>query len=373
MGKKEALGSTEIRIDVGNAVFIGSYKSDSYEEVLKDFESAKTVKILTYSTSMKRNSIRMNALRNLPESTNVELIFALPKVEREKKIVEGKVTYGEYKREDIEKEIKKLSEILDLPNFKSCPEIKVCLSNHAKIIGTENVAYIGSANYSEGSYFNFEAGFIVRDNVAISKIYRQFLGRIGTSSVLFDDKDYIRIHFLRHENNLSYIKDYFVSFKTNGYLYENLEIMPKEALDELRRFLKKIKKSSIYPELGGYDGNISSLCDLIDDITNYKDLWAMLSEISEENIYNTFSEYYRVSKKLPPEKPDDVEIEMISEDEVFIDLVDMVDYGDPMAEVEKLWSEYASHCSEIIKYTVDLLQEMIDILAEICTPIKDKK
>lgn len=39
----------------------------------------------------------------------------------------------------------------------------IFFSNHAKIIMTDNIAYVGSSNFSEESADNFESGFISRD------------------------------------------------------------------------------------------------------------------------------------------------------------------------------------------------------------------
>lgn len=38
-------------------------------------------------------------------------------------------------------------------------EVYFCFSNHAKIIMTDNIAYVGSSNFSEESADNFELGF----------------------------------------------------------------------------------------------------------------------------------------------------------------------------------------------------------------------
>lgn len=42
-------------------------------------------------------------------------------------------------------------------------EVYFCFSNHAKIIMTDNIAYVGTSNFSEESVENFESSFISRD------------------------------------------------------------------------------------------------------------------------------------------------------------------------------------------------------------------
>jgi len=47
-------------------------------------------------------------------------------------------------------------------------------NNYSKIIMTNNIAYIGSANYSTESSNNFESGFITRDIEIINQIRDNF-------------------------------------------------------------------------------------------------------------------------------------------------------------------------------------------------------
>ena len=62
-------------------------------------------------------------------------------------------------------------------------------ANHAKIIGTENILYIGSANYSDESSDNIESGTIITDKVAINRIYEEFFPVIiEESTPYFEDE-----------------------------------------------------------------------------------------------------------------------------------------------------------------------------------------
>lgn len=62
-------------------------------------------------------------------------------------------------------------------------------TNHAKIIGTENILYVGSANYSDESIDNIESGTIITDKAAIGKIYDEFFSAvIEESTPYFDDE-----------------------------------------------------------------------------------------------------------------------------------------------------------------------------------------
>ncbi len=60
--------------------------------------------------------------------------------------------------------------------------------NHAKIIGTEDIVYIGSANFSNESANNIETGVIIEDKVFIQKLYSEFFDHakiIGTEDIVY--------------------------------------------------------------------------------------------------------------------------------------------------------------------------------------------
>lgn len=76
-----------------------------------------------------------------------------------------------YSKKDIENKLKDLKELFDASKFNSNNiSIYFCFKNHAKLIGADNRLYIGSANYSNGSKFKFEAGVIVKNKDAIQRV-----------------------------------------------------------------------------------------------------------------------------------------------------------------------------------------------------------
>ena len=56
------------------------------------------------------------------------------------------------------------------------------MENHAKIIGTEHIVYIGSQNYSDESRGNIEAGIIIRDSAFIQQLYSDFFESVVENS-----------------------------------------------------------------------------------------------------------------------------------------------------------------------------------------------
>lgn len=63
-------------------------------------------------------------------------------------------------------------------------------TNHAKIIGTENILYVGSANYSDESEDNIESGTIITDKEAIKSIYKEFFSSVIDESIPYYDDNF---------------------------------------------------------------------------------------------------------------------------------------------------------------------------------------
>ena len=59
---------------------------------------------------------------------------------------------------------------LNPEGFGPLARVFFCFANHAKIILTDAVVYVGSANYSEESARNWEAGVVIRDPTALAAI-----------------------------------------------------------------------------------------------------------------------------------------------------------------------------------------------------------
>lgn len=66
--------------------------------------------------------------------------------------------------------------------FGPLARVFFCFASHAKIIMTNTVGYVGSANYSEESARNWEAGVIVRDRTTLAAI-AEMVGAIEAESV----------------------------------------------------------------------------------------------------------------------------------------------------------------------------------------------
>ena len=156
----------------GGEVVLGR-ESMNYQIVLDDFPKANQVRILTYNISKNQYKNELiNALKSIKEDADVKIVSNIPS---------RMPTYFSNFTAYLER--------LNPENFQSNPEVSFNFANHAKIIGTENILYIGSANYSDESSDNIESGTIITDKVAINRIYEEFFPVIiEESTPYFEDE-----------------------------------------------------------------------------------------------------------------------------------------------------------------------------------------
>lgn len=90
-------------------------------------------------------------------------------------------------------------------------EVYFCFSNHAKIVMTNNIAYIGSSNFSEESADNFESGFISKDADFIEFLEEEIFPWIIESSSEYktDEENTKDLDFERkHKEDLQRIRGF---------------------------------------------------------------------------------------------------------------------------------------------------------------------
>lgn len=155
-----------VNFPIDDVELIGSKNKYGFDSVLLDFKNAKEIRILTYS---KISGNVLERLRDLSGNVDIKIIIAPAGLPAEKSS-----NYMTYSKKDIENKLKDLKELFDASKFNSNNiSIYFCFKNHAKLIGADNRLYIGSANNSNGSKFNFEAGVIVKNKDAIQRVYNE--------------------------------------------------------------------------------------------------------------------------------------------------------------------------------------------------------
>ncbi|MFS3912946.1 hypothetical protein ACL9ST_01625 [Bacillus australimaris] len=148
-------------VEFTRAKFIMTKDELGYGDVLEDFATAEFIYIVTYNISRKIETL-LEELRDVPEDTEIKVFTNIPS------------RFNEYTKEWAIRNARTLIDIyvakLDPEKFNEKFKSLFVFNNHAKIIMTNNIGYIGSANYSSESANNFEAGVIIEDEHAILQI-----------------------------------------------------------------------------------------------------------------------------------------------------------------------------------------------------------
>ena len=193
----------EINVEIPEitAMFVGTKGKYGFAQVVDDFPNAKEVRILTYSRiGYGNNNLKLRELQTLSPETKLCIIVALPGLKNPK--IDGQYEHNQFREDSIVMELGKIKQQFDISQYSSKDvEMYVCFKNHAKLIGTENVLYIGSANYSDNSVQNYEAGMIIRDKSVIKEIYEKYFDEIVAVRYYADEYDTIRLQIQHHENS----------------------------------------------------------------------------------------------------------------------------------------------------------------------------
>lgn len=173
----------ELSFDGGR--FISLNGELNYKEVLSNFPTAKIIRILTYNISKnQRQDALLDALRNT--TADIQLITNVPSRMDEYYNSDAGRRMRSTARSNIQVYVSKLNP----DNFPGQFLPFFSVHNHAKIIGTENIVYIGSANYSNESADNIETGVLIEDKEFIQKLYLQFFDKVKNESLSYFDENF---------------------------------------------------------------------------------------------------------------------------------------------------------------------------------------
>lgn len=160
--------------------FVSSNDELNYKEVLNDFSNAKIIRIITYNISKNQNyDALLDALKNT--NADIQLITNVPSRMETYYDSEAGLRMRSAAKNNIRVYISKLNPEGFQGQFIPFFNIK----NHAKIIGTENIVYIGSANFSNESAYNIETGVLIEDKNFIQNLYKQFFDEVKNESLSY--------------------------------------------------------------------------------------------------------------------------------------------------------------------------------------------
>lgn len=168
-----------------NGTFVSFPGELNYKRVLEAFPSANIIRILTYNISGNyRNDRLLSALSNT--NADVQIITNIPSRMNDYHNSVAGQTMRSTARRNIQTYIAKLNPEKFPLGFTSFFNFH----NHAKIIGTENIVYIGSANFSNESAKSIETGVIIEDRDFIRKLYSDFFDGIAKDSLSYYDETF---------------------------------------------------------------------------------------------------------------------------------------------------------------------------------------
>lgn len=158
----------------GNVVLSqGGY---GFQPVIDDFQNASFINIVTYNITSFRGSELVTLIKDIPLEIPVNLILNIPKK-----------SYGS---SDAANQIYWYLRTLERHNFNDL-NVYFNFSNHAKLIMTNNKAYIGSQNFSDASVDKIELGIIVENTKDLEKIRNNIFEVIKSNSIRYATSHYI--------------------------------------------------------------------------------------------------------------------------------------------------------------------------------------
>ncbi|MDQ0878965.1 hypothetical protein QFZ77_007624 [Paenibacillus sp. V4I3] len=268
MGKTTIIPLIPGQIDIVTSV--GEF---NFQEVLDDFPNAEKIFVTTYNISAQRSKL-LQALEDAATHAEVRIVTNIP--DRYDQY------YGRAPRERAAESIERYTERLDPGQFESLATA-FNFKNHSKVVMTENIAYIGSANFSDESKRSRETGFIIRGHDLVAKISDNLVPILIGEGIpyfggMLDDKKLLLSYLLsRMEGAASTIRDELFTFV--GHPLEDIEIynihdpwLTTKSIDALIEELDAIdaELDNEFRTVGGLE-HVSELID-IDTINKIKDI-----------------------------------------------------------------------------------------------------
>jgi len=286
-----------------NTKFVYSKNELGYQDVLDRFGTASEITIITYNISPKEKEL-VDALRSAGRHCVINVITNIP--DRFEKY------YGDKYREKARQTINLYLSKLNPEKLGTKAAVYFDFSNHGKIIMTDEIVYIGSANYSEKSADNTEFGFISTDKEFINYINAQVLPDVKASAVPYYEYDYtallleanVVLSVVYNIKNKLYEEVYRLhdDFDVEGYYYVEYEAsLTVNSLEQMVQIVKEACNiaSDIYDAidtitLGDEEETIEAndiyeelltLCSRIEEIREF-DTLIELSEFNPEEFVN---------------------------------------------------------------------------------------
>jgi len=164
-----------------------SKDSCGYQEVIDDFVNASFITIVTFNISANNKRL-LRQIDSLEHQPKVKIITNIPN--------RYATYYSEAARKKARTNIIGYMSQLNPEKFSGNVTSYFNFNNHSKIILTDNIAYIGSANFSPESNSNNETGFLIRDRNTIDEINEEIITIFENESIPYHGSQVTRINVL---------------------------------------------------------------------------------------------------------------------------------------------------------------------------------
>lgn len=331
----------DINFPINNVTFVGTKDKYGYQQVLDDLMKAEKVRILTYSNISEPF---LDKLRDLDENVDIKIIVSAA----------GLWTNNNaYDSKKLEEKLDEMRGVFEFNKYKSNVTLHFCYKNHAKMIGTGNVLYVGSENYSVASRYNYEAGFLIKDSDNIEKIYKEYLDKIETVELKCTKTDKLRMYiqiFYESVVGLSIIPDIY---EVDEWIkFEEERVNARNALKSMMSYFKNLDiKDPLQDELRSeLEDSLLAIEEAFDEIDQkiadiFDKCRSRNGYIYYDYLYEYFEDVHREEVGLQLGQ------EWIDEDTPYVPLIDDPDKD---SLVEKYWY------SEI--YSMPVEEEYISLL-----------
>lgn len=270
-------------LDISNVKFVYTKDELSFQEVVDEMANARNITIITYNISEKHHYL-LDCIKKTKHDAEIKIITNIPS--------RWDTYFGDKFREVAQRKISVYLSRLNPEDIGERVSVYFNFNNHGKIIMTEEIAYMGSANYSEESKQNIEFGFITRDKLFIEFLCNEIVPEIEAMSTQYYLYNYapllieaamVNSALFRHRNDLheeTHLLNDHRGIEVFYYntLYDSLNKLTLEAIDQLLFNLTALSNdiSDAIGEITNEDAEcmdaIHELCEQIEKYVESADL-----------------------------------------------------------------------------------------------------
>lgn len=341
----------------------------TYQEVLDDFENADFIGILTYNITSD-GSILLDKLKAACKTgTSAVVITSIPNYFK---------SYWGNAAQKARDNMGAYIKALNPENYDGMLTPYFHLSNHAKIVMTNNVLYWGSGNYSDASGKNVECGTISRDPELIAYVRERLFPKLADEAVPYYSPKTIQaaIEMKKASNLCQKVKEkvteeIFYPWSDYDTGFKEVWIFQTEnagyAARVFRRFVEELQKYEdsldVIQEVIEYhvfsDNPSAELIQLTELYENFCSTYGKIKE-NIEALYDDIDEIARFNAGDEVDRILNEDYGMVAYEE---DLEYYIDKA--MTEVHSDYSELAEAAEPAIKEILDQIAKMEDFFFEL--------